>query len=384
MLLRTALAAAFALLACAHAPQRSPEPEPMVVRGQKVPVRPFVANAADFTPEPGVAALHYYGAGGWGILWRGTYVVAAPYFSNHPLGSLLASSTLRVPLKADLEAIEQGTVGTPIATTRMLLIGHGHVDHSGDVPALFESKRISSRPVLMADRSTVNQLAALSKHFECVAPVDYWQPEAASTACPVPEVRVAPILNAHAPHLNVAGLEVAGYGGVVPEARTAPPDQAPDFKLGITWGYLIDLLDERGGIAFRIHYLDAVGTPPHGLAPKALVEGRDVDVHIGCVPGFEQSDYYPDAVLTHHKVKYVMLGHWEDFFQPRTAPLMPLRNVLDTAAIERFIDAVRRDLPKATGVAPRDACVAPRTCGPRGATWALPIPGETFRFATSG
>jgi hypothetical protein len=376
-------AAAFALLAACRTASSVPDPEPgLVVRGQHLPEYAVRAHPADFDQIDGTAVLHYYGAGGWGIQWGNTYVLAAPYFSNYSLTRLLASHTAdAVKLSPDVEQIRAGVVNTPIARTSVILLGHGHVDHSADVPALLTEGIIASKPVLIADRSTTNQLAALNDRFSCVAPIDYREPEADAQRCPLERVRITPIHHAHAPHLELAGLAVAAFGGKVKEPMAQPPAHADDFKLGNTWAYLIDLLDERGRIALRIHYVDAAGDPPHGLAAKQLLAQRDVDVHIACVPGFEQTEDYPDAVLAWHKVKYVLLGHWEDFLQPFSWRLAPLRNVLDEAAIERFIKVVERDLPRDAGVQPAP-CMHPGECGPRGAAWALPVPGETYRFET--
>ena len=109
-------------------------------------------------------------------------------------------------------------------------------------------------------------------------------------------------------------------------------------------------------------------------------------MHIACVPGFEESNDYPGTLLEHHHVRYVLMGHWEDFFRPRTAPLVPLYGVLDQGSLNKFVEIVEHELPHARGVAPlnkSDAeCTAPRLCGPRGNAWALPIPGETYQFAT--
>lgn len=383
--LRCAIALLAAATGCASGPGRRPVSESALhLRGQPVPATALAPSPADFEVPAGVAVLHYYGAGGWGIQWRGTYVLAAPYFSNHDLMALLASPLAKlVPKEAEVRA---GLAGTPVGRTNVLLIGHGHVDHTGDVPALFSTGLIASRPALIADRSTTNQLAALAPHFGCIAPVDYDDPDAAAARCPVPGVRITPIHHAHAPHLNVAGLDVAAYGGSVKAPRADEPSRADDYKLGNTWAYLVDLLDERGAVVFRIHYVDAAASPPHGLVPAKLLAERDVDVHIACVPGFEQSEDYPDAVLEHHRARYVLLGHWEDFFQPRGAPLRPLRQVLDEPALERFVDVVERKVVAGRGGGPlnktAERCTAAHPCGPHAETWALPVPGETYQFDT--
>ncbi len=381
-----ALALALLTLSCAHTAQREPEvsSDALTLHGQKVPEHVFKADLKDFDAAPGVAVLHYYGSGGWGIQWGKTYVLAAPYFSNHSVARLLGSQTVGSLLKVEPKqlAVREGVEGTPIANTTAIIIGHGHVDHTGDVPALFDQGLITTKPALIADASTTNQLAALSARFGCIAPIDFADPEGSAAKCAVEGVRITPIHNAHAPHLNLVGLDVAAFGGFTKEPMHEAPSRSEDFKLGNTWAYLIDLLDAHGKVVFRIHYVDAVGSPPHALVPKELLKERDVDLHIACVPGFEQADYYPDAVLKIDKVKYVLLGHWEDFFQPQSEPLRPLRQVLNEDSMNRFVDIVEREVPHATTVTPLGACSATKPCGPRGEAWALPIPGETFQFAT--
>jgi hypothetical protein len=342
------------VVACAHRRPPEPDDEALIIRGQKVPEHALRADPKSFEAGPKTVVLHYYGAGGWGVQWRGNYVLAAPYFSNHDVASLLASDAAGSLVKILPKPLEvrAGVEGTPIEKTNLLLIGHGHIDHSGDVPALFDQGLIHGKPALMADRSTTNELAALSSRFGCVAAVDYSNAETVSAQCPVEGVRVTPIHHAHAPHLNLIGLDVAAFGGFVKEPATEPPSRAADYKLGNTWAFLIDLLDEKGRVVFRIHYVDAVGSPPHGIVPPGLLKERDVDLHIACVPGFEQADFYPETTLSHHRVKYVLLGHWEDFLQPRSDALKPLRQVLDVAAMERFVTEVEKQVPHARGVAP--------------------------------
>ncbi len=371
-------------LACAGTRSAAPEQEPpLVLRHQNVPRHVLDPRPADFELPAGKVALHYYGAGGWGIRWRDTYVLTAPYFSNHTLLSLLSSPTAALfPVVPNLSEVRAGFKGTPVEQTQLVLIGHGHVDHTGDVPAFFGEGLISGRPTLIADRSTTNELAALKERFGCVQALGHEDNGHAAARCPTPSVRITPLHHGHAPHQQLLGLNVAAFAGSVKAPREQLPSRPEDYVLGSTWAFLIDLLDERGAVAFRIHYVDASDSPPHGFAPAALLAERDVDVHIACAAGFEQSVEYPDGLLTHLHARYALLAHWEDFLQPREAPLSPLRNVLDEAALERLVDVVERTLPTPRGVAPEGSCTE-RACGPRGATWALPVPGETFRFAAA-
>ncbi len=357
----------------------------LTLRGQPIPERALAARLQDFDAPAGVVVLHYYGAGGWGIRWGKSYLLAAPYFTNHSVQRLLASQVSSlVQIVPDEAAVRAGFAGTPVGEVTAVLIAHGHVDHVADVPGFFAEGLIAGKPALIADRSTVNILAAMTSRFGCVAPLDYGSGDE-TARCPLAGMRITPAHHGHAPHLNLAGLDVAAYGGYVKQPRPELPSSADDFKLGNTWAFLIDLLNERGEVAFRIHYTDAAASPPHGFFSKEKVAERDVDLHISCVPGFEETDDYPGPLLRHHKVRYVIGGHWEDFLQPRSDPLEPLRVVLDDTALERFVDIVERELPERRGVAPlnkTESDCAPDRCGPHGAAWTLPVPGETFRFST--
>ena len=197
--------------------------------------------------------LHYYGAGGWGIQWGETYLLTAPYFSNHGLGSIVASEALP-PMKLTPRegAVRAGLAGTPIAQTQAILIGHGHIDHVGDVPALFGEGLIESKPALIADQSTTNELAALASRFGCIESIDSSGDGRPAVKCPLPRVRITPLHHAHAPNLRLAGQDVGFYGGSVERPSSVLPGHPTDFKVGETWGFLIDLSSGIGRIFFNL------------------------------------------------------------------------------------------------------------------------------------
>jgi hypothetical protein len=306
------------------------------IHGQVLPSHVLAPSAEAFRVPPDVAVLHYYGAGGWGISWRGTYLLAAPYFSNHRLIGLPFGR-----IRADLGAIRDGFAGTPARDTAAILVGHGHLDHAGDIAGYFESGAVAGKPT--------------------------------------------PIHSDHAPHLQLFGLHLALYGGIVRKPRTTPPTRADHFRAGYTWAFLIDLLDDKGAVALRIHYMDAAGSPPHGLLlGDGLRRQRDVDVHIACVPGYDFVDDYPEVVLRHHRVRYVLGGHWENFFRSRKRPLEPVPLVLSNRKMNDFVDRIERVLGREPrGVSPLNkepGRCPPGRCGARGPTWAVPVPGETYQF----
>jgi hypothetical protein len=361
----------------------------LTVKNQRVPGYPLASQANDFNAPADVVVMHYYGSGGWGIKWRGKYLLLAPYFSNHKMDHLLTGWEIE-PNRA---AIDAGLEGTPVADTTLVLVGHGHVDHVGDVGALLDMHKIGDRrAALVADVSTTNELGPYLPsatnvpdlhpwRFSCVKSLEIADHGNVVDKCVPPEFRVTPIHSAHAPHVKLFGLDVEAFGGRQKTQRKDPPHTGKDFHLGYPWAFIIDLLDEHNQAVFRIHYMDAAAEPPHGVLTGAASDGRDVDVDIACVPGFDYVDEYPDEVLRWGNVRYVMAAHWEDFFRPWSSKLEPVPVVLDEKKLNKFVDRVEHFLGKeGRGVAPLGSPPQPGAAGPRGATWALPVPGETFRF----
>jgi hypothetical protein len=50
------------------------------------------------------------------------------------------------------------------------------------------------------------------------------------------------------------------------------------------------------------------------------VAERPVDVAILVPATFDQVDWHPEALVENLRPRYVLLGHWEDFFSPMDAP----------------------------------------------------------------
>jgi hypothetical protein len=352
----------------------------LVVKKQRVPEHALASRAEDFVAPPDTVVMHYYGSGGWAIKWRDQLLLLAPYFSNHSASALLSG----VALRPNGDAIRAGTAGTPIAATTLILVGHGHVDHAGDLGALLEMGVIpSNHAALVADRSTTNELGAYQSRFTCVKPLDIADHAKPVDACIPSAFRVVPLHSAHAPHLELFKVDFEVFGGRQKTVRTDPPHKGADFHLGYPWAFVIDLLDAAGKPAFRIHYMDAAAGPPHGLLPGTPLPGRDIDVHIGCVPGFNYVDEYPDEVLRWGNVRYVMAAHWEDFFRSWSGKLAPVPIALNEKKLNQYVDRVEHFLGTTPrGVVPLAPEHAPVTGGPRGSTWAMPAPGETFQFKT--
>ena len=351
------------------------------VAGQPVPARRLVASDAEFAAAENEIVMHYYGVGGWGIQWRGEYLLLAPYFSLHKLPTLLRRKS------PDIELISRGIAGTPFTTTGLVLVGHGHVDHAADIPGYFAAGLPVQQSGLIANRTTIKMLDSLiapNPGFRCAeAPAD---DGASLERCTLSNFRIHGIASAHAPNVKLFGSAFLVSEGTHSEPLDEPPERPMDYLAGNTWAYLIDLLDDAGNIVFRMHYMDAVAGDGQSQLPSDLIDARGVDVHIACVPGFDYVTDYPEWAIRDGQARFTMLGHWEDFFGGDSDTVKPVRFVLNERKLQQFVarveDAIEPDTQilsptnKGTHDCPPDA----EMCGPRGDNWALPVPGETFRF----
>ena len=349
-----------------------------------IPSYAIEATTEEFDVPGDTVVLHYYGVGGWGIRWRGRYLLTAPYFSNHGLARMYDK---RSP---DLDAVTKGVRNTPFRDSGLILVGHGHVDHAADIPAYFAAGLPPNQAGLIANHTTLNMLAELmppNEQFRCVeAPVGSATP---IEGCGLEGFRITPLVSHHAPNVQIQARGFTIATGKVDEALDHVPDRPADYQAGETWAFLIDLLDEEGEIAFRIHYMDAVADSSQSGIPAHLIDDHKVDVHIACVPGFAYVKDYPEWVMEQGKTGFVLLGHWEDFFQPRDYRLKPVTWVLSEDKLSLFVNRIERSVAaEADDVTPlnKSSQECPKDedrCGPRGANWAMPAPGETYQFKTN-
>lgn len=369
----------------------------LTVARQPVPRYALTANQNDFSLAADEVAMHYYGAGGWGISWKDQYLLMAPYFSNHPLEDYGLTDS-----QAEVTAISAGVMNTPFSKAGLILVGHGHADHASDIPGFFSAELgadvIPSDQVgLIANGTTQNMLRELiaTNIFRCEAsPSEH---SVAITSCNLTEFRITPLSSDHAPNMvldaprfGLNGLSVLGFAGHRRIDWTAAdgPASPADFVTGTSWAYVIDLLDEAGDVAFRIHYMDAAAGAGNAVIPGPLLAERPIDVHIACVPGFNFVNRYPESILTtQHDVGYVFLGHWEDFFRRRDRVLRPVSPVLNEPRLNEFVRRVEARMQPGNRLVPTNKAASdcpstPNRCGPRGTRWAMPVPGETYRFDT--
>ena len=324
----------------------------LAVWGCAGPAGPVVSGPVDLVP-PGADAVRmvYLGVGGW-ILERGDdQILAAPLFS-HP-------SFVRAGLGevwSDTAEVDRWMGGYDVSRASAILVGHAHYDHLMDVPRVARVHAPAAR--ILGSRTVRNTLGSWSGVGDRVLEVDSLAGDVDAPGRWIvvsPGVRVMALRSHHGPHFEGITL----FRGTTDRPRERRPALASDWVDGPTYAFLVDFLDAAGGVAFRVYYQDAVAAPPFGFAPEALVAERPVDVAIVVPATFDQVPWHPEAVVMNLRPRWVVLGHWEDFFIPTAVPERPVR-LSDLGHFRARLDRVHT-----------------------GESW-LPARGTEFRFPVAG
>jgi hypothetical protein len=86
--------------------------------------------------------------------------------------------------------------------------------------------------------------------------------------------------------------------------------------------------------------------------PPPLPDQKAIDVAILCVASFAYVRQHPEATLAHLKPRYVILSHWENFFQP--GPSVEKRPaVVPFTSVRKFLRRFHRHYPGPNWVLPQ-------------------------------
>jgi hypothetical protein len=254
------------------------------------------------------------------------------------------------PIAVDPDRIEARL--PDVSDVSAILVGHGHYDHLMDVPYI--ARHRAAHATIYGNATSAYQLVpfGLADRFQVIGGMAGSREAAGQWIQVSPGVRVMPLLSDHAPHL--AGITL--YSGVRTRPMTHEPRSANEWLDGETLAFLIDFLNEDGSVGLRIYYQDAVPAPPFGMAPR-LDDGVGVDVAILVPATYAEVSWHPEALLENLGPRYVLLCHWEDFFEAPSRPPEPVPFTL----LPDFVARLERALPEGTG-------------------WSLPVAGARFVF----
>jgi hypothetical protein len=313
-------------------------------------------------------SVTYLGVSGLLIEHHRHVLLTAPFFSNPSLGQVrpkvakLLRSTPRIA--SDTATIER-LLPRDADRTTAILVGHGHYDHLMDVPYIATHRATSAviyggpsvRHMLMGDSALRadggRRVVAINEGV-----VGHRQRRGAWFYSSDGAYRFMALIAGHAPTYQAWKQAYTFSSGTVDSDLDSLPHTAAEWKLGETYSYLIDVLDDRTRApVFRIYFQDAPSEPPLGFPPSEVLAERAIDLAVLCAATSSNVHNTPDSLLVILKPTYVLLGHWEDFFQSRNLPSRVGRGT----DLEALRNSMRNSLSPS-------------------AEWVMPLPQTTFRF----
>ena len=308
-----------------------------------LPVSPGVQKIKSGDPDyREKVQIKYLGAGGF-LMRRGEHVIlTAPFFSNPSIKRLMLWR-----IKSNPQQIDRffAPMRDAVKDVEVILVGHAHYDHLMDVPYIVENyipqaKVYGSQTMehILAAALPIDQLYSLNADAGTSDRSGKWHP------APTSRIRFMAIESEHAPHFM--GIKV--FKGKYRKDKDKLPARAAAWREGQTFAYLIDFMSADGKtVEFRIHYQDATSNPPLGFPPSLTQpeDQRRVDVAIVCVAGYEQVKHYPESIIQKLNPRFVVLGHWENFFShlpddPEDLRTVPMMNA------KRFIKRLKTVFPR--------------------------------------
>lgn len=300
-----------------------------------------IGNLSVYTETPdkfpprkdGEIDVIYLGAGGYIFRHGKNALMTAPSITNPSILELGFTT-----IKTDEKLVDQFL--PPSDDVEIILVGHSHYDHLMDVS--YAMKKHAKNATVYGSKTMGHIMAATE--------IDKSRIKTIANNNPLPfkphewiynetkALRFMAIESEHAPH--IAGIKLLPETPYNEDLKK-PPIRARDWHEGETYAYLIDFLNSKGEVVFRVHYQDAASNYPLGAIPDSLADKeRQVDLAILCVAAFNQVKGYPEGIIKQTRAKNLILGHWEDFFRGQERPVKILRGLNMNKFLNR-LDAVR-------------------------------------------
>jgi beta-lactamase family protein len=254
----------------------------------------------------------YLGVSGFVIRTRGSALLTGPSITHRSLVPIVLGLTIR----ADTALVDRRLAATPLADVAAILIGHSHYDHLLDVPYIARVK--APRAQIIGSATTKHILAGdsvLARGARVTSVGDSaGTPSRAGKWIYVDSARfrVMALESSHARNLWL----FTWAPGKAERNYEHLPRSAWGWRMGEVYSYIIDVLDSDSTPRFRIFYQDAASQPEHVMLPR--LDGRDrhaVDLAIVCIGNYGKVRGYPDDLIAAQHPRWVILGHWENFFR---------------------------------------------------------------------
>jgi len=304
---RTALAclaslALIALTACSHSSRELP----VHSKGTELPP----SDQAYAT----TVQIRYLGAGGVVIKRGDDVLLTAPFFSNPRVLTVAFGEIGPVPEQIDRFVKPDDDY---LAGAHAILVGHAHYDHLMDVPYI--KTKYMPQAKIYGSKTMKYILTAPDANIKLddVIPVQDFMGNAQEPGkwfYASPRLRFMALKSMHAPIIWGISFFEGDYDAPLKQL----PKRASGWLEGQTLAYLIDFLGADGKtVEFRIHYQDAASERMLGFPPPLdmLDNKRPIDLALMCMPGFNEVDNYPEDFIGKYQPRFVVLIHWENFFE---------------------------------------------------------------------
>jgi len=254
--------------------------------------------------------ITWFGTGCYLIQLDDGAVLTDPFVSHHGL----AYSVFEGTLESDVKKVKD-TFG-PLQVPQAMFIAHAHWDHLMDVAPALSQGGWQKTPVYGS--LTVSNIldgydGNLERNWREAKTDQDWIEIPSGNSETTIEYKAFEAK--HAPQ----ALGVLLYSGKVETPRTTPPTRASHFQMGRPYSFLFRLT--RCGKQFTVFVMTSASDWEFGAPP---VTETPVDVAILCVPG--KAKGYPQKFIERLQARYVVLSHFDDFFQDGGASPKTIRN----------------------------------------------------------
>jgi hypothetical protein len=270
------------------------------------------------TPAAGAVKVQYLGSGGYLVQRGDDVVLLGPQYSNPSIVEVMFDHQIRTD-RALVDAMLPAEAGRAAA----IVIGHAHYDHLLDTPYIANAHARNAR---------VFGSATMKNMIGSEVPADRIVDVGPSAVARVPvsitdRLRLWSIPSKHADQTRLKsgllGVNVAVHmwRGTVTEPMTRLPATASEWPEGEVYAYVLDFMDATGTtVEFRIYYQDAGTSEPAGypFGANAPTDSRPIDLTIISAGDEQNMTNHPKGIIAATKPRFVVVGHWENFFEPQT------------------------------------------------------------------
>jgi L-ascorbate metabolism protein UlaG (beta-lactamase superfamily) len=308
------------------------------------PTTEATSSMADSTTEgttgspddpPAQLEVRFLGVGGFSFRVADDLVLTAPMYSNPDILAVQFGD-----IAADPARVDEFLSADFVADASAILVGHAHYDHLIDVPLVHAKApnalvfgNTSMRHLMRAAGMADDTLVALDD------PATGWTDR---RMCPDADVCTGLAAGNEGAWFEVPGASVRTRGlcsthpdqifgvvhfaeGCVDAQPEVLPTDAGDWKEGGTIAYLVDFFAPGRDVPiFRVYVQDAPTDAPIGHPHPDLLTEKRIDLAVVNVGSWQSVEDHPGAVITAVDPRYVVAGHWEDFFSPQGGDTQPI------------------------------------------------------------